>query len=429
MHYKVKGTYDLLPNDSVKWQYVSRKLASIFSRYNYHEIRTPIMEYSEVIHRQGEFSDMVQKETYNFVDKGNRNITLRPEATAGIMRSIIENKSYAQTDLLKYYYIGPNYRYERPQKGRFREFYQFGVEAVGLKSPYLDAEVIMLASDIILEFGLDGVLIKINSLGDDLSRSNYQKALVDYFTKHTSDLCGDCNNRLNTNPLRILDCKVDFGKPVLLNAPKSVDYLTKESKEHFETVLKVLADNNVNYEVDHNLVRGIDYYSETVFEVHANIKSFGNANTLAGGGCYDNLSKDLGGPELSGVGFSFGMERFIEALEVSNVLPDLKHNLDAYLIAFSDDFKGYTANVLKALRDEGLLAEMDYDNKSFKSKLRKALSNEPKFLIFIGEDEVKNNKLSVKNTKTEVQEEMTLSDFLKLLKGEWRWNTHITIMN
>ena len=418
MHYKVKGTYDLLPVDSIKWQYVSQKLRDIFSRYNYHEIRTPIMEYSEVIHRQGEFSDMVQKETYNFVDKGNRNITLRPEATAGIMRSIIENKSYAQTDLLKYYYIGPNYRYERPQKGRFREFYQFGVEAVGLKSPFLDAEVIMLASDIITEFGLEGVLIKLNSLGDDTSRHNYQEALKSYFNNHTSELCGDCQRRLDTNPLRILDCKVDSGKPVLLGAPKSIDFLTDESKNHFEKVLQVLKDNQINYEIDHNLVRGIDYYSETVFEVHANIKSFGNANTLAGGGVYDNLSKDLGGPNLSGVGFSFGMERFIEALEVSEVLPELKHHLDAYIITFDEESKAYASSVLKTLRNNHFLVEMDYDTKSFKSKLRKALNSEPKYLIFLGEDEVKTKTLTIKNTKSEVQEQTTLVDFIKLLGGK-----------
>lgn len=418
MYYKVKGTYDLLPQDTIKWQYVTNKLRTIFTKYHYHEIRTPIMEYSEVIHREGEFSDMVQKETYNFLDKGNRNITLRPEATAGIMRSVIENKSYAQNDLLKYYYIGPNYRYERPQKGRFREFYQFGVEAIGLKSPYLDSEVIMLASDIVSEFGLDGVLIKLNSLGDSETRLRYQDALKRYFDSHNEDLCGDCQKRLITNPLRILDCKVDGHKPVVTNAPRSIDYLSEASKKHFETVVSILNENKVNFQIDHKLVRGIDYYSETVFEVHASILEFGNANTLAGGGVYDNLSKDLHGPDLPGIGFSFGMERFIEALEVTNSLPNLEYQLDAYIITFDEKYNLYSSKILKKLRDNQIIAAMDYDTKSVKSKMKKALNLKPKYLIFIGEDEVLNNSVSVKDTKTEIQTQINIEELIKLLGGK-----------
>lgn len=418
MNYKIKGTYDLLPEDSIKWEYVQNKLKEIFKKYNYKEIRTPIMEYSEVFHREGEFSDMVQKETYNFVDKGNRNITLRPEATAGIMRSVIETKNYAQNDILKYFYIGPNYRYERPQKGRFREFYQFGVEAIGLKSPYVDAEVIMLASDIITEFGLDGVLIKLNSLGDNQSRLKYQKVLKEYFESHKEGLCNDCQTRLDNNPLRILDCKIDGPKEVVKNAPKSIDYLTDSSKVHFETVLKVLDENKINYEIDHNLVRGIDYYSETVFEIHANIKDFGNANTLGGGGAYDNLSTDLGGPELTGIGFSFGMERFVEALEVSGAMPNLEYALDAYIITFDEGYNTFASKVLKDLRDHKVIAEMDYDNKSVKSKMKKAIKANPKYLIFIGEDEVKNNLVSVKDTNTQEQKPMKVKELIKLLGGK-----------
>ncbi|MGI6787717.1 MAG: histidine--tRNA ligase [Acholeplasmataceae bacterium] len=418
MNYKVKGTYDLLPEDSIKWQYVETKLKEIFAKYNYKEIRTPIMEYSEVFHREGEFSDMVQKETYNFLDKGNRRITLRPEATAGIMRSVIENKSYAQNDVLKYFYIGPNYRYERPQKGRFREFYQFGVEAIGLKSPFLDGEVIMLASDIINEFGLKGVLIKLNSLGDNESRKKYQEALKTYFENKKDLLCQDCQTRLEVNPLRILDCKIDGPKEVVQKAPHSINFLTEESKKHLMTVLKVLDQNNINYEVDTHLVRGIDYYSEIVFEIHAQIADFGNANTLGGGGGYDNLSNDLGGPKLSGIGFSFGMERFVEALEVSGVMPELNYNLDAYIITFDEDFNQYAAKVLKKLRDHNFVAEMDYDTKSMKSKMKKALKLDPKYLVFIGEDEINHNLLTVKDTLTQDQNTIQLDEFLQLLGGK-----------
>lgn len=416
MHNKVKGTYDLLPADTIKWQYVRNKLEEIFKRFNYKEIRTPIMEYSEVIHREGEFSDMVQKETYNFLDKGNRNITLRPEATAGIMRSVIEQKSYATNDLLKYYYIGPNYRYERPQRGRYREFYQFGVEAIGLKSPYLDAEVITLANTIVVEFGLKGVLIKINSLGDDESRNSYQKALKAYFSTHKQELCADCQRRLETNPLRILDCKIDGKKPVVVNAPKSIDFLTQTSTKHFETVQKVLTNNQINFEIDHNLVRGIDYYSETIFEVHATIESFGTANTLAGGGVYDNLAKDLGGPTISGIGFSFGMERFIEALEVTHVMPELSYELDAYILTFNQDYNIYAANILYELRQRNLKVDLDYDTKSFKSKLKKALNHQPKYVIFIGEDEVNDKTLTIKNTNTEQQSTLTLEKAFQMLE-------------
>ncbi len=416
MHNKVKGTYDLLPADTIKWQYVRNKLEEIFKRFNYKEIRTPIMEYSEVIHREGEFSDMVQKETYNFLDKGNRNITLRPEATAGIMRSVIEQKSYATNDLLKYYYIGPNYRYERPQRGRYREFYQFGVEAIGLKSPYLDAEVITLANTIVVEFGLKGVLIKINSLGDDESRNSYQKALKAYFSTHKQELCADCQRRLETNPLRILDCKIDGKKPVVVNAPKSIDFLTQTSTKHFETVQNVLTNNLINFEIDHNLVRGIDYYSETIFEVHATIESFGTANTLAGGGVYDNLAKDLGGPAISGIGFSFGMERFIEALEVTHAMPELSYELDAYILTFNQDYNCYAANILYELRQRNLKVDLDYDTKSFKSKLKKALNHQPKYVIFIGEDEVNDKTLTIKNTNTEQQSTLTLEKAFQMLE-------------
>ena len=416
MHNKVKGTYDLLPADTIKWQYVRNKLEEIFKRFNYKEIRTPIMEYSEVIHREGEFSDMVQKETYNFLDKGNRNITLRPEATAGIMRSVIEQKSYATNDLLKYYYIGPNYRYERPQRGRYREFYQFGVEAIGLKSPYLDAEVITLANTIVVEFGLKGVLIKINSLGDDESRNSYQKALKAYFSTHKQELCADCQRRLETNPLRILDCKIDGKKPVVVNAPKSIDFLTQTSTKHFETVQNVLTNNLINFEIDHNLVRGIDYYSETIFEVHATIESFGTANTLAGGGVYDNLAKDLGGPTISGIGFSFGMERFIEALEVTHAMPELSYELDAYILTFNQDYNCYAANILYELRQRNLKVDLDYDTKSFKSKLKKALNHQPKYVIFIGEDEVNDKTLTIKNTNTEQQSTLTLEKAFQMLE-------------
>lgn len=416
MYQKVKGTYDLLPEDSKKWEYVENKLREIFRRYNFLEIRTPIMEYSEVIHRENEFSDMVQKETYNFKDKGNRDITLRPEQTAGVIRSYVENKLYATNDLFKVFYIGSYYRYERPQKGRYREFFQFGVEAVGQKNPYLDAEIIALAYDIVKEFGLKDVKVKINSLGDNETRKNYQEALVKYFKKNIDSLCKDCHERIDINPLRILDCKVDSGKKVLNEAPKSIDYLTPASRERFETVLKALDEMDIDYEIDSNLVRGLDYYTETVFEIHSNIKDFNTANTLGGGGVYDNLVKDLGGPDLSGVGFAFGLERFISVLEHENLLPNLDNQLDAYIIPFSNELRLRSTKILKDLRDNYLNCEMAIEEKSFKAKFRQALKKNPRFIIFIGEDEIEQGALSVKNTKTEHQEDVKLKDLVKYIK-------------
>ena len=418
MKNKVKGTYDILPNEINKWQYLESKIDDITKKYHYEEIRTPVFEYSEVFHREGDFSDMVTKETYNFKDKGGRDITLRPEGTAGIVRSFVENKMYANNDLTKLYYISNMYRYERPQKGRYREFRQFGLEAIGAKSPLLDAEVIKMASEFIESLGLKEVSVLINSIGDSKSREAYQKALVKYLTPYLDELSDDSKRRINNNPLRILDSKDLGDQKIVENAPKPVDYLSVESKNYLDSVLNYLNVFGVKYELTDKLVRGLDYYSEVVFEIKSNIKDFGAQNILGGGGRYDQLVSDLGGPETSAVGIAFGMERLLLALEAEELIPEDSKSLDAFIITFNKDGDEYAAKVLNLLRDASFLVDLDFEGRSFKSKLRKALNKNSKTLIIIGDEEIKTNSVSLKNTKTEVQTTVKIENLIEKLAGE-----------
>lgn len=415
---KVKGTYDVLPNEVKNWQYLEKKARKIAKKYNFTEIRTPIIEYSGVFHRDNELSDMVTKETYNFKDKSNRDLTLRPEGTAGVIRSYVENKLYIDNDLLKVYSIGPNFRYERPQKGRYRQFMQFSLEAIGIKKPLVDAEVITMSKDFIESLGLKNVSIEVNSIGDKESRINYQNALISYLTPFKEELSNDSKERLTKNPLRILDSKSDADQKIILNAPKPIDYLSDASKKYFDDVIKYLKIFNVNYKINDQLVRGLDYYSDTVFEVKAEIKNFGAQNVLGGGGRYENLVEELGGPKTSAIGFAFGMERLLYALEAEALLDIEEEALDAYIISFDEKFNEYSASILNTLRNKNYLVDIDFNNKSFKSQLKKALKLNAKTLIIIGEDEHSNNKVTVKNTKTEVQETINLKDLVKQLEKE-----------
>ena len=413
---KVKGTYDVLPTESYRWHALEEKIHAILKLYNIKEMRTPIMEYSEVFHRQTELSDMVTKETYDFDDRGDRRLTLHPEGTAGIIRSYVENKLYASQELEKVYYIGPNFRYERPQKGRYRQFYQFGVEAIGAIDPALDAEMIMLAYDFIKRLGLKGVTVRINSLGDDESRRNYQEALTNYFKPHEATLCDDCKARLIKNPLRILDCKVDQKHEAVIKAPTPQDYLNEASREYFKQVIEHLNASNISYEIAPKLVRGLDYYSHTVFEIEADIEGFGAQNVLGGGGRYQKLVSELGGPELGGIGFACGMERLLLALEAENIELAEEDVLDAYVIVFSDQLRVVGSKILYDLRQANLIADMNYTKKAFKGQLKQALRLGAKYLIILGDDEYQKGVVGIKNTKTEVQEEVPLTRITKYMR-------------
>jgi len=413
---RVKGTYDVLPNESYKWQALEDIIRQTLTLYNYKEMRTPMMEYSEVFHRQTELSDMVTKETYDFFDRGDRKLTLRPEGTAGVIRSYVENKLYTSQELEKIFYIGPNFRYERPQKGRYRQFYQFGVEAIGSVNPELDSEMIILAYDFIRRLGLKGVKVKINTLGDDASRKAYQEALEHHFRPHVHELCKDCQERIDRNPLRILDCKIDQNQKVVKEAPVPLDHLNETSKAYFDEVLKNLNAVGIRYEIAPKLVRGLDYYSHTVFEIEADIEGFGAQNVLGGGGRYQSLVKELGGPDLGGIGFACGMERLLLALEAEHIELKSEEVLDAYILVLDDALKITASKILYDLRHQGLQSDMNYSNKSFKSQLKHALKMNAKYLVILGQDEFKKGLVGIKDTKTEIQENVPITKISEYIR-------------
>lgn len=413
MEQKPKGTYDLLPGESEKYQALELHLRALLELYGYKEIKTPIFEHSSVFHRQNELSDMVTKETYDFKDKGGRDLTLRPEGTAGVIRAYVENKLY-KDQISKLFYIGPQFRYERPQKGRFRQFNQMGIEAIGIKSPSLDAEVISLSYHIISSLGLKQVKVKINTLGDDFSKLNYKTALTAYFNEVT-DLCEDCLRRKETNPLRILDCKIDGHKEVVKNAPLPKEYLSSDADHYFQSVLAHLDKMDVPYEIEDTLVRGLDYYGHTVFEVEALISGFGAHNILAGGGHYESLVKELGGPDLDGVGVAFGLERLQNALDTEGISLIKDTPIDAYIVSF--DYKTHLASVslLAKLRDLGYKVELDHAQAKFASQFKKAISSKAKHIILIGEAELNHDVYKLKNTKTEKEETLAFDALVRKL--------------
>ena len=413
---KPKGTYDIYGDKAIEVLYLKKLIEALMDKYNASYFETPIFESSELFHRGvGETTDIVSKETYDFKDRGDRNLTLRPEGTAGIVRSFIENKLYADSLPLKAWYFGPMFRYERPQAGRYREFYQFGFEAFGSNDPMMDAEVIGIIVNLFNILGLKGIKVNINTLGDKESRENYRKALLDYFKPYLNDLCEDCKKRYEKNPLRILDCKVDRENEIMKNAPKMVDYLNEESKNHFEKVKEYLDALNIDYTINSNIVRGLDYYTHTVFEVEADIKGFGSQNVLAAGGRYDHLVEFIGGPSVPGVGFALGLERLLLALEKEGIDIKEKEPLDVYIFGASKEEKKYILSLGNTLRMNGFNVEIDYNNKSFKSNFKKADSLLVKYIIIIGEEEVKSKIITVKNNKTKEEYKVKLDNLIEFL--------------
>lgn len=422
---KPKGTYDVSGSYGKKILYVEKLLKDIMEVYNYEYVRTPIFESSELFHRGvGETTDIVSKETYDFKDRGDRMNTLRPEGTAGAVRSYIENKRYADPNVpAKLWYYGPMYRYERPQAGRYREFYQFGIEALGSNEPMLDAEIVSIAVNFYKILGLKGIKVKINSLGDTESRNNYREALLAHFKPEINNLCFDCQERYNKNPLRILDCKIDKEKEALKTAPTTLQYLNEESLAHFENVKKYLNILNIEYVVDTNLVRGLDYYTHTVFEVEAEVEGFGAQNVLCGGGRYNNLVKTLDGPDTPGVGFALGMERLLTALEFEGINP-IKEEIDAYVIAMGDDAKDYVVNLTQALRLSGFKTDVDYLNRNIKSNFKQAERLNARYILIIGDDEIKNNIVTVKVNETKEEFKVETDDLIYFLDELENMNVH-----
>jgi len=403
MYTKVKGTFDVLPETARKMSSLEHYLKQVASLYGFQEIRVPILSNSDVIHRSsGESSDIVTKETFDFKDRGDRMLTLRPEGTAPVIRAVIENKLYTNPLPLKLFYLGDMFRYERPQKGRYREFSQFGVEVVGTNSPYMDAEVITLASTIFGSLRIKNYRVRLNSLGDDESRNNYRTALKEYFSDKLDTLCEDCKKRYETNPLRILDCKADKDNEVLKNVPKISDYLSEESKKEFEVVKNYLSYLNIPYIVDEKLVRGLDYYTNTIFEIEIESENaVGQSLTICAGGRYNNLVKLLEGPDLGCVGFAFGLERLAEIIDER---VDYSHKVIAQLIPIGIEAKMNLIGLLQEVRISGLSAELSYESNNLKSHFKASDNNKARFIVIQGEDELKNKQVKVKDKKDNTEE-------------------------
>lgn len=390
---KPKGTYDLVNEDARIYKYLSSIIDEFMAMYNYEYIRTPIFENTSLFHRGvGEETDIVSKETYDFKDRGDRDLTLRPEGTAGVVRSFIENKLYGnRNDAVKLYYNGTMYRYERPQAGRNREFTQFGAEVFGSNSALIDAEVISMGYHLLECFGINNVLVKINSLGNSLDRKNYTEALVNYLTPQINDLCEDCQRRIKTNPLRILDCKVDQDSAILKNVPKISDYLSEESKNRFNKVKYMLNLLDVDYEVDEKIVRGLDYYDENVWEYVC------DDLTLGGGGRYNSLVKKLDGPDTPAIGFAFGLERIILKLKETMNIEKFKNDIDVYIMSVSEEEKIKALQLSQDLRLNNIIVELNNNDLSFKSQFKVADTYHAKFLIILKDEDLQKGLITIKD--------------------------------
>ena len=405
-----KGCNDLYGREAKIWKYVDTVVDAMMEKYNYSYIRTPIIEATELFHRGiGDTTDIVTKESYDFEDKGGRNITLRPEGTAGVVRSYIENKMYGDpTQPVKVYYNGTMYRYERPQSGRDRELTQFGMEVLGSDDPLSDAEVISLAVNIFKMLGLKEIKVNINSLGDTESRLAYREALIQYFKPHIQDFCEDCVERLEKNPLRILDCKVDADNEVLKNAPKTLDYLNEESRDRFEKVQEYLDIMQISYEINPNIVRGLDYYNHTVFEIEAKVEGFGTNNVLGGGGRYNGLVSQLDGPETPCVGFACGLGRLVKALELEEVKLPIVEDVDLFLMYVNEEEKKYAAYLSQELRLAGFIVDTEYTGRGLKGQFKQADRLNAKYTCVLNSEDLNNNEVKIKDNHTKEEEIISL---------------------
>jgi len=397
-----RGTQDILGEDIKKWHYLEELIREFATVYDYEEIRTPIFEHSEVFSRENDSSDMVNKEMYTFLDNGDRSLTLKPEGTAGIIRSYVENKLYASADQpYKCYYVAPAFRYERPQKGRMRIHHQFGIEIIGIKNPIIDVELITLGYSFVKAVGLKDIKVLINTLGDEKSRSDYKAALVEYFKPHIEGFCGDCQRRYRQNPLRILDCKIDKDRPAMKNAPKLSDYLSEDSKAYFKQVLNGLDELEIGYEIDEKLVRGLDYYTDTVFEVVNVNPAMGSQATIFGGGRYDDLVEYFGGPPLSGIGYGMGIERLLVACESEGIEIPLEEGLDVYIMPMKPEYQIKALTLATECRAHGYSTDLDYLGRSLKAQFKTVERKKAKVVLILGEDEIKEKTVTLKRIETQ----------------------------
>ncbi|MGT2746409.1 histidine--tRNA ligase [Streptococcus penaeicida] len=417
---KPKGTQDILPQEAAKWQYVENLARETFKKYNYGEIRTPMFEHYEVISRSvGDTTDIVTKEMYDFHDKGDRHITLRPEGTAPVVRSFVENKLFAPEvqKPVKMYYIGSMFRYERPQAGRLREFHQIGVECFGSANPATDVETIAMAKDLFETLRIKDITLHINSLGNPSSRAAYRQALIDYLTPMREQLSKDSQRRLDENPLRVLDSKEKEDKVAVENAPSILDFLDEESQAHFEAVKAMLTDLGIDYVIDTNMVRGLDYYNHTIFEFMATVDK--SELTICAGGRYDGLVSYFDGPETPGFGFGLGLERLLLILEKQGITLPVASEMDVYIAVLGDTANSKALALVQALRKQGFKAERDYLGRKIKAQFKSADSFKAKVIMTLGESEVEAGKVSLKNNQSRQEIEATFEqisqDFAGLL--------------
>ncbi|GAA0457102.1 histidine--tRNA ligase [Alkalibacillus silvisoli] len=412
-----RGTEDLLPANTKQWQVIEETLKELADRYHYNEIRTPMFERTELFQRSvGDTTDIVQKEMYTFKDRSERSLTLRPEGTASVARAYVQHKMHGSADQpSKLYYLGPMFRYERPQQGRTRQFTQFGIEAIGSADAAIDAEVMAFAMECYQALGLKSLKLVLNSLGDQESREAHRQALVEHFKPHKNELCSDCQMRLEQNPLRLLDCKVDRDHPSMNQAPSILEYLNDYSNNYFNEVKKHLDYMEIPYVVDETLVRGLDYYTHTAFEIMSEAEGFGAITTLSGGGRYNGLIQDLGGPEYSGIGFALSIERLLMALEAEGIVIDPDYALDCYVITMGEEAKYTASKLVYELRKAGFRVDQDYLDKKMKAQFKAADRYHAKYAIIIGDEEVASGVANVKNLAEGEQKTIALDEIVSEL--------------
>lgn len=410
-----RGTKDILPNQIYKWQYVEGVFKDICLKYGFDEIRTPTFEHTDLFKRGvGDTTDIVEKQMYSFDDYGGRNLTLKPEGTAPVVRAYIENKLYSEIQPAKYFYIIPCFRYEKPQAGRFREFHQFGIEIFGSDNMMADAEVIGLAIDFLGKLSIDCLELHINSIGCPNCREVYRSVLKDFLKDKYKDLCDTCKTRYERNPMRILDCKSEICQELVVGAPKMLDYICEDCSLAFEALKKNLQAMGIEYIVDSGIVRGLDYYTKTAFEIIA--KNIGAQGTVCGGGRYDNLIEQIGGPATPGVGFGMGIERLLLVMEHSNITIPKDDEIDVFLAVIGDKAQCFGMNLMRQLRKIGFRAQMDLKSRTIKNQFKYADRLNTKYTIIIGDNELEHQAVIIKDMKTAEQKQIAISDIIQTLK-------------
>jgi len=410
MKYKaLYGTHDILPDDSFKWQYLEDQARKVFALYNYKEIRIPIFEETELFARSiGQDTDIVKKEMYTFTDQGKRSITLRPEATAGMVRAYLEHNLGEKSPLVKLYYLGSMFRQERPQKGRLREFHQFDIEAIGSADPAVDVEQIEMAVRICKELKISNFKLHLNSIGCPVCRPVHREKLLDFMKDKVSKLCDDCKTRYMRNPLRMFDCKKEGCIEQLQGAPVMVDFLCSECQTHYDQVKEYLKELNIDYFEDKRLVRGLDYYTKTAFEIKSPL--LGSQDTLLGGGRYDLLVEELGGKSTPAIGFAAGMERFMLVMEMQKKLKYDEKKLNLFIVALGDEAKTFAVKLIRDLRQNNITCEMDYLQRSLKAQMKEANRQKAGKVLIIGEEEMKKGKAILRDMQSGEQQEIELAD-------------------